>query len=66
MKEVKATDIINCKQLRRHKANMKVIFGISKLFHFVYRHELKKFITVYLAIDSLNKHTYFMPIQKDQ
>ncbi|KAG8293653.1 hypothetical protein J6590_013802 [Homalodisca vitripennis] len=45
------------------KRKSRVCFGISKLYHFVYRSDLKGYITAYSTINGLDKQTFFMSAQ---
>ncbi|KAG8333501.1 hypothetical protein J6590_000651 [Homalodisca vitripennis] len=45
------------------KRESRVCFGISKLYHFVYRSDLKGYITAYSTINGLDKQTFFMSAQ---
>ncbi|KAG8290654.1 hypothetical protein J6590_078356 [Homalodisca vitripennis] len=45
------------------KRESRVCFGISKLYHFVYRSDLKGYIRAYSTINGLDKQTFFMSAQ---
>ncbi|KAG8313002.1 hypothetical protein J6590_010094 [Homalodisca vitripennis] len=51
------------KEAKNLKRESRVCFGISKLYHFVYRSELKGYIAAYSTINGLDKQTFFMSAQ---